>query len=103
MEGRKDDADKLRFELLVPNFIAEMAKVLTLGAKKYSDNSWQNVPNAKQRYIGAMLRHANELQQNHEMDFEWPDSEVTYHAAQVAVNAMFIHWLNQNHTDEVKI
>lgn len=101
--GEKHDEDKLRFELLDPQFIEAMASVLTKGAKKYSANSWQSVPGARQRYIGACHRHLNALQQGQEIDMDWPDQEYTYHAAQVAINAMFIWWLSRNSKEEVKI
>ena len=40
-EGRKKDADKLRFDLILPEFEEAMAHVLTHGAKEYGANNWQ--------------------------------------------------------------
>lgn len=57
MEGRKDDAAKARFDLLTFAAIEEVAKVLTFGARKYADHNWKKVPNLRQRYLAAGLRH----------------------------------------------
>lgn len=55
--GRKDDQDKLRYDLIPPEPIKELAAVLTFGAKKYAPNNWQKVPEARARYYAAMMRH----------------------------------------------
>ena len=39
-EGRKKDEDKLRFDLILPEFEEAMAHVLTHGAKKYEANNY---------------------------------------------------------------
>ena len=56
-KGVKLDQGKVRMELLPLNTMEEVAKVLTFGAKKYTDNGWQTVPNGFERYKGALLRH----------------------------------------------
>lgn len=40
-EGRKEDTNKLRFDLLSPLAIFQYAKVLTMGAVKYCDRNWE--------------------------------------------------------------
>lgn len=45
-EGRKDDQDKVRYELLPPELLESTATILTFGAKKYSKNyesEWQKL------------------------------------------------------------
>lgn len=55
-EGRKNDIGKVRYDLFPPS-LAEVAKVYTLGAKKYGDRNWeQGLPWG--RVFAAMLRHA---------------------------------------------
>ena len=54
--GHKDDQDKLRLDLIEPEFIEGIGNVLTKGAQKYSENSWQNVENAENRYYAAAMR-----------------------------------------------
>lgn len=36
------DADKLRFDLIPPEFLIELARIYTMGAMKYDDNNWRN-------------------------------------------------------------
>lgn len=55
-EGRKDDQDKVRMELLPPELLTVTAKVLTFGAKKYADRNWELGMNWS-RVFGALQRH----------------------------------------------
>lgn len=58
--GAKLDAGKNRLGLVLggfPRALAEVGKVGTYGANKYSDNGWMEVPNGEARYSDAMLRH----------------------------------------------
>lgn len=59
MESRKDDFkdDKLRWDLLPLQLIEHIVKVYHVGAKKYGENTWQNLPNGLQRYFAAFMRH----------------------------------------------
>lgn len=86
--GRKDDAGKPRADLLVPEFLEEMAAVLTMGAEKYSENSWKYVENAVPRYTAALYRHLWAAQKNELIDSE---SNLS-HYAHIAVNAMFLYY-----------
>lgn len=87
-EGRKKDADKLRFDLILPEFEEAMAHVLTHGAKEYGANNWQKVDDAKARYTGALQRHLNQYRKGYRYDL---DSDCN-NLAQIAVNAMFLYW-----------
>ena len=51
----KRDAGKLRMELIPPEVLEALAEVLTFGAEKYGDNTWQQVD--PDRYVGAGGRH----------------------------------------------
>lgn len=55
--GPKHDKGKLRYSLIPPEATEALASVLTFGATKYAPNSWQSVPNAKERYMDALYRH----------------------------------------------
>jgi hypothetical protein len=57
-EGRKDDTDKIRMELLPPEALVGTAQVLTFGAKKYADRNWEQGIKYSRVY-GALLRHLN--------------------------------------------
>lgn len=52
----KFDTSKLRYDLVPPKAIAQLADILTYGAKKYKPNNWRNVEDPD-RYIAAMMRH----------------------------------------------
>lgn len=54
--GRKDDADKVRMDLLDPLALEGLAAVLTFGAKKYASHNWRGGINLS-RVFGALLRH----------------------------------------------
>ena len=86
--GRKDDLGKLRYDLLPPNALREVAKVLTYGAAKYAPNNWQAVDDAKARYAAALMRHFEAWRDGEILD---PDSRLP-HLAHVVCNALFLLW-----------
>lgn len=56
MEGRKDDQGKNRLELIPPELIESVGRVLTFGATKYDDRNWEKGMKWS-RVFGAVLRH----------------------------------------------
>jgi len=54
--GRKDDADKVRWDLLPVRALHSVAEVLTFGVRKYDENNWQHVRPTR-RYYRAALGH----------------------------------------------
>ena len=69
MEARKDDDGKLRYDLIPVYPLEEVARVYTLGAKKYADHNWRKGI-AWSRIYGAMQRHANAYWQGESNDPE---------------------------------
>lgn len=55
-EGRKDDQEKVRLELVPPELITGVGEVLTFGAKKYEDRNWEKGMKWGRVY-GALMRH----------------------------------------------
>jgi len=55
-EGRKDDQDQPRLELVPPELVFGVGQVLTFGAKKYSDRNWEKGMSWG-RVFGALMRH----------------------------------------------
>ena len=86
--GRKDDLGKLRYDLLPPNALREVAKVLTHGAAKYAPYNWQVVDDAKARYTAALMRHFEAWRDGETFDL---DSHLP-HLAHTACNALFLLW-----------
>ena len=84
--GAKLDAGKPRLGLVLgafANALAEVGKVGTYGAQKYTDNGWLDVPKGKARYTDALLRHIlAETNESHD-----PDTHL-HHAAHAAWNAL---------------
>jgi len=91
LNGIKYDKDKIKMELLPLRELREVAKVLTYGAKKYEPDNWKKVPDAKERYTGALLRHLTEWRDGEVFDPEAPDAKLR-HMAQVVCNALFLLW-----------
>lgn len=66
--GRKDDSSKIRWQLLPWDQVEEVAKVMTFGARKYTPDNWKHVPNARERYFDAAIRHIRAWQRGHKRD-----------------------------------
>jgi hypothetical protein len=56
-DGRKDDKEKSRVDLIPPWTLLSVGKVLAHGAAKYGEDNWTRVENADNRYYAAALRH----------------------------------------------
>ena len=54
--GRKNDTGKLRYDLLAPDALEGLVKVLTFGATKYEDRNWERGIKYS-RVFGALMRH----------------------------------------------
>lgn len=55
--GTKFDGSKARWDLFNVPALRAIARVLTFGANKYTDDGWHMVPDARRRYYAAALRH----------------------------------------------
>lgn len=92
----KADSGKPRWSLLVrgaPRALEAVVRVLTFavrpvqeGGKGYVPHSWQRVPNGRERYEDALLRHLSAIHRGEESDPESGES----HWAHVATNALFL-------------
>lgn len=97
-EGKKYDGVgdgsemKLRYDLIPPEIIEELAKVYTYGAKKYGENQWQYLPAGKDRYFGALMRHMQAHRKGEKVD---PESGLL-HLSHALWNVGAILWLQEN-------
>ena len=91
-KGVKLDSGKLRWELLDLSLVEGIVAVLTFGAQKYTDNGWQSVPNGKDRYYAALMRHLIALRNGEMID---PESNLP-HIDHILTNAVFLKYLYNN-------
>ena len=54
--GLHKDKGKLRYDLLPPDALAEIVKVMTYGASKYADGNWESGIKYS-RIFGSIMRH----------------------------------------------
>jgi hypothetical protein len=87
-DGIKFDTGKNRLDLIVPEFIEDLGRVLTFGAEKYGPNNWQQLVDSEGRYYAALQRHLLAYKRGEKYDNEsgFP------HLAHAACNLMFLHW-----------
>lgn len=90
-QGVKYDTEKTRLELLPFEQIEQIAEVLTIGAKKYSDDNWKKVM-PRSRYIGASLRHIFSWIRGEKLDKETGKS----HLAHAVCCLLFLMWADDN-------
>lgn len=92
--GVKQDAEKIRVELLEPSWLEEVGRVLTFGANKYTDNNWRGgMPYT--RLLGALLRHTFAIMRGEDYD---PESGLT-HVGHASCCLMFLFWMMRNRPD----
>lgn len=93
-ESKKHDTDKLRYDLIPPECLESIAKILTFGADKYGANNWQGLEDFESRYYAALERHIQAWRMGEKID---PESGQP-HLAHVACNAVFLLWKEVSQT-----
>ncbi len=83
--GRKDDQDKPRMDLLPPELLEEVSKVLAFGARKYEPRNWEKGMDWG-RVHGAALRHLTAWSKGEDTD---PETGLS-HLAHAACNLAFL-------------
>lgn len=72
-KGMKFDGGKPRWSLMPWTEMEEVVRVMTAGAKKYSDFNWQQTimePGGKDRYFSAAIRHLTAWKRGERLDRE---------------------------------
>ena len=90
LPGVKDDNAKPRWSLLPWGPMTHVINVLEFGARKYSADNWQRVPEARQRYFDASMRHALAWWQGERID---PESG-KHHLAHAVCCMLFLMWFD---------
>ena len=86
--AKKFDDGKARWDLVNMDIAEEEADILAFGAIKYSANSWQDVPDAEERYFAALMRHLVAYRRGEVID---PESGMP-HLAHARCNISFLRW-----------
>lgn len=86
--GKKYDTGKVRMDLVPLDIVENVAKILTMGAEKYGENNWQEIPKFWSRYKAALLRHLTAIDKGELLDQE----SGLPHIDHVLCNAMFLSW-----------
>ena len=92
--GLKYDADKPRTDLLDPEFLLGVSRVLGFGAAKYQADNWRGGISVR-RLLGALLRHSFAMLQGEDND---PESGEP-HWAHAGCCLMFLAWMLKNRPD----
>lgn len=88
--GDKHDQAKPNWFLLPLRPVGFIVEVLTFGAKKYAPDGWKLVPNGRERYYSAAMRHIAAWQGG-----EWLDHESKCpHLAHAACCLIFVMWFD---------
>lgn len=101
--GVKYDEGKVQYSLIPPYALQAVARNLTVGLKKYpARDNWKLVPNAKEKYLDALMRHLESYRRGVKYD---PESSVPdmHELSAVIANAMFLLEFDLNpNLEEVK-
>ena len=95
-EGRKADAGKPRPSLLPWRAIKQIVAVLEFGAAKYGADNWQRVPEARQRYFDATMRHLLAWWDGERLDAE----SGLPHLAHAGCCILFLLWADKSDEEE---
>ena len=94
MAGTKHDQGKQRMDLIDPDALEGIAKVLTFGAQKYEAHNWrQGISNS--RLVAALLRHLFDILRGEYVD---PESGLP-HIDHVGCCWMFLSYNLKNRPD----
>lgn len=109
-EALRYNSGKIRFDLLEPYAIEQLAKVFTAGAAKYSDNNWIHNGMSWSKMIASMKRHISEFEKGNDYDFDencegcksgnCSSHTNLLHAAHIAWNAMGLISYSKYHPEK---
>lgn len=84
----KFDQEKVRVELLDPEWMEGVGRVLTFGAQKYAADNWRKGLSTR-RLVGACLRHLFAFLRGEDLD---PESGLS-HLLHASCCLMFAFWM----------
>jgi len=90
----KADEGKLRYDLIPPEALEDLARVLTYGANKYTDNNWQQGLKWS-RVFASLMRHMWAWWRGQDLDEE----SGLPHLAHAACNVFFLSTYSYSHPE----
>jgi hypothetical protein len=87
----KHDQEKEVYALTPPEFDEAIAKVLTLGSRKYADENWKRCKTPWRTYYSALRRHLAAAARGERIEAESGQS----HLAHAACCLAFLYWFEQ--------
>lgn len=84
------------WDLLPFKQVAKIVDVLTTGAETYGPNTWQDIPDGKNRYFAALMRHLTAWRRGEKID---SDSGI-HHLAHAGCNILFLMFLDDKEEDK---
>jgi hypothetical protein len=95
-EGKKNDKNKLRWDLLPIEAVEKIVEIVTHGFEKYGENNWKELENPEGRYYAALMRHLVAWRKGEKID---KDSGLS-HLAHVGCNVFFLMWFEEQEAIE---
>lgn len=89
MSGIKHDQGKLRYDLIPPESIEGLTRILTFGAQKYGDRNWESGIHFS-RVFAALQRHLWAWWGGEERDSETNESHLHHAACCIAFLQTFV-------------
>lgn len=97
-QATKYDSSKPRYDLLPPEALEEIVKVLGFGASKYEPRGWEKgLPYS--RYFGAVMRHLWAWWRGEDLDPESGLSHLAHAGACVLFLLAYVKWGHQTTDD----
>lgn len=93
-DGYRKDDGKIKFQLLPPYAIKQVARVLTFGATKYPEGNWEKGMEWK-RMIGSMKRHLAAFESGVDLDEE----SGLFHLAHCVTNGLMLLEYHRTHPE----
>ena len=92
MSGLKFDQGKLDYSVMPLSFVKPLVPVFKFGEDTYGYENWKkDFDNENRRFISAIKRHLEEIEEHGPLAINEKDGGV-YHAAQIAWNALRLLW-----------
>lgn len=94
--GKKNDGEKLDWAHFLWDEAEQIMDILQFGAKKYAWGNFAYVPNGKDRYFSALIRHLKEWKSGTTIDKESNKSTLAHAACCI----MFLMYLDNHEIDD---